>query len=185
MAAQRFAGSKVNWKSILDRFPSTAEDQVTKLMKLKKNHETYLRSLAALPEKPPAIDWATYKTKLSNPAFVDAIKQKYEALQIPYPKSNVDSDINNQEQELVSENQKKVQSISEKIKELEDMMPIEQMTLQEFKQAYPEIVSCRSFKRPSTTHPTPWPCDDPETNSEWRKYLAAKEKGIPAERPRG
>lgn len=57
--------------------------------------------LAALPEKPPAIDWAAYKAKIPNAAFVDTIKQKYEALQIPYPKSNVNDAINAKEQELV------------------------------------------------------------------------------------
>lgn len=56
----------------------------------------------SLPEKPPAIDWATYKAKIPNAAFVDAIKQQYEAISIPYPKSNVDEMINAKEKSLVS-----------------------------------------------------------------------------------
>lgn len=37
---------------------------------------------------------------------------------------------------------------------------------------------------PNMTYPTPCPTD-PEVAKEWRIYIAAKEKGIPAERPRG
>uniref|UniRef100_A0A6G1S6F5 ATP synthase subunit d, mitochondrial n=1 Tax=Aceria tosichella TaxID=561515 RepID=A0A6G1S6F5_9ACAR len=184
MAANRFSSPKVNWKAIIERFPSTEETQVNKLMKLKKNHEGFVRRLVSLPEKPPAIDWAAYKSKIS-PAFVDSIKQKYESIKIPYPKSNVDDIINAREKELdvdiaktVAENNEEIKKLEAEIAALDARLPVEQMTWQEFKQAYPEL-------GPSVSHPTPWPHDDPEVNAQWRAYLAAKEKGLKAERPSG
>lgn len=185
MAASRFTGSKVNWKAIVDRFPMKNEEQASKLLKLKKNHETYLRRLVSLPEKSPPIDWAAYKAKIPNAAFVDAIKQKYEAVQIPYPKSNVDDIINSKEKENADEVAKikkealaEIEAIQKKLAVLDELLPVKDMTIQEFKQAYPDAGV-------NVEYPSPWPHDDDETNSAWRKYIAAKEKGIPAERPRG
>ncbi|KAK3930727.1 ATP synthase subunit d, mitochondrial [Frankliniella fusca] len=176
MAAGRFAGSKVNWPKLLERFPMKDDANLSKLLTLKKNHEQYLRRLAALPEKAPAIDWAAYKSKLS-PAFVDAIKQKYEAISIPYPKSNVDELINTADKELESkadhcktQNMKIIAELEEEFKKLDAQRPIEEMTLQEYKQAYPD-------SGPSVPYPTPEPHDDDENSRKWRIYIERAEKG--------
>ncbi|KAE8748908.1 hypothetical protein FOCC_FOCC004313 [Frankliniella occidentalis] len=176
MAAGRFAGTKVNWPSLLERFPLKDDANLSKVLTLKKNHEAFLRRLAVLPEKAPAIDWAAYKSKIS-PAFVDAIKQKYEAISVPYPKSNVDDLINNSEKEndqkvanCKAGNLKLVAELEEELKALDSKLPIEEMTIQEYKQAYPDV-------GPSVSHPTPHPHDDPDNNREWRIYIAAADKG--------
>ncbi|XP_034239900.1 ATP synthase subunit d, mitochondrial-like [Thrips palmi] len=182
--AKRFAGAKVNWASILERFPTKEEEQLAKLAKIRKAHETFIRRVAALPEKPPAIDWTAYKNKIPA-AFVDSIKQKYEAIQIPYPKSNVDDAINAKEQEMASKVTKAredgkatIKKLEDKLAQLELLMPSEKMTIQEAIQTDPKCGV-------NVAYPTPTPHDDQETNRAWRIYIDRKDKGLPAERPQG
>uniref|UniRef100_A0A1D1Y014 ATP synthase subunit d, mitochondrial n=1 Tax=Anthurium amnicola TaxID=1678845 RepID=A0A1D1Y014_9ARAE len=182
--AKRFAGVKVNWNSILERFPTKDEEQLLKLAKIRKAHETFVRRVAALPEKPPAIDWAAYKNKIPA-AFVDSIKQKYEAISIPYPKNNAEAVINAKEQEMASKVAQAKQDAQSTIKSLEAelnnlglLMPGEKMTIQEALQTDPKAGV-------NAAYPTPSPHDDQETNREWRIYIDRKDRGLPAERPQG
>jgi len=55
----------------------------------------------ANPEKPPAIDWATYQSKVAVPGLVDSFKKQYEALQVPYPADKVSPQIDAQAKEEV------------------------------------------------------------------------------------
>lgn len=151
-----------------------------KLAKIRKAHETFIRRVAVLPEKPPAIDWAAYKNKIPA-AFVDTIKQKYEAIQIPYPKNNAEEVINAKEQEMATKVAKakedaknEIKQLEAKLAQLELLMPSEMMTIQEAIQTDPKCGVNVAF-------PTPTPHDDQETNRQWRIYIERKDKGLPAD----
>lgn len=60
------------------------------------------RRVLANPEKPPAIDWATYKAKIAIPGLVDAFQKEYESLQIAYPADKVTPLVDAQQAEAVS-----------------------------------------------------------------------------------
>ena len=56
----------------------------------------------ANPEKPPAIDWAFYQSRVAVPGLVESFKKQYEALQVPYPEDKVSAQVDAQEKEAVS-----------------------------------------------------------------------------------
>lgn len=58
--------------------------------------------MTALPENPPKIDWAYYKTKIPVPAMVDEFQKKYESFKIPLPEDNITATIATEEKAAVS-----------------------------------------------------------------------------------
>lgn len=95
-----------------------------------------------------------------------------------------------------------MKELEQEIAALDDRLPLEKMTLQELKQAHPELVNaktsrissfafcfepnlwlCFCSQGPNVAYPTPSPHDDPEVNRKWRIYIAAKEKGLKATKP--
>ena len=67
-----------------------------------KLNETILFRVLSNPEKPPAIDWAAYQSKVAVPGLVDSFKKQYESFQVPYPKDTVSPSIDAQEKEAVT-----------------------------------------------------------------------------------
>lgn len=58
------------------------------------------------PEKPPAIDWAFYKSRVPVAGMVDNFQKQYGALNIPYPADTVSSKIDAQEKEIKADIEK-------------------------------------------------------------------------------
>lgn len=64
------------------------------------------RRVLANPEKPPAIDWAFYKSRVPVAGMVDDFQKQYAALTIPYPPDTISSQIDTQEKEIKADIQK-------------------------------------------------------------------------------
>ena len=67
MASKRLAASTVEWAEFARKIP---EAQKVSFFALKAKQDGYVRTINALPEKSPAIDWSFYKTKVTVPGKV-------------------------------------------------------------------------------------------------------------------
>ena len=141
MAARRITQSSINWSGLAERVPT---NQKGSFANFKSKSDSYLRAVLANPETPPKIDWAHYK-KLVPAAMVDNFQQKYEALKVPYPADNVSSQIDSQAKDTKSEIDKFVKDSKDRICKYEaeishinGLLPYEQMTLEDYRDAFPE-----------------------------------------------
>ncbi|CAH0547764.1 unnamed protein product [Brassicogethes aeneus] len=142
MAAKRIAQSSVNWASLGERVP---EHQRAQFLAFKSKSEGYLRRVLANPEQPPAIDWAFYKSRVPIAGMVDDFQKQYTALKIPYPTENVSSQLDALESETKNEIAKFKSDSSQRIEEykkqlahLASLIPYDQMTMEDYREAYPE-----------------------------------------------
>jgi len=142
MAAKRIAQSSVNWAALAERVP---ENQRLFFNALKARSDGYLRRVMANPEKAPKIDWAFYKSKVGVAGLVDTFQKQYEAFSVPYPADKLTGDIANQEkqaseeiQKFVSESNARIASHKKQIAKWDDVLPYEEMTLEDYKDAFPE-----------------------------------------------
>ncbi|NWR78861.1 ATP5H synthase, partial [Centropus unirufus] len=101
--------------------------------------------LAALPEKPPAIDWAQYKAVVAKAGMVDEFQKKFSALKVPEPVDTQTEKINAQEQEAekssreyVEASKARIAHYEQQLQKLRNMIPFEQMTLEDLYEAFPE-----------------------------------------------
>lgn len=101
--------------------------------------------------------------------MVDDFQKKYEALQIPYPKDTLTSQIEQQATQqksefdaFVSKSKTRIASADQERAKWEAMMPVEQMTLEEAKLAVNHLVV--DYDRDTIEM---WPYD--EDWYEWRK----------------
>nr|ABD98767.1 putative mitochondrial ATP synthase [Graphocephala atropunctata] len=155
MAAKRIAQSSINWSAIAERVPA---EQRPHFFAFKAKSDAYLRKVVALPEQPPKIDWALYKSKVPNPAMVDDFQKKYDAFKIPVPDDNVSSVIAAEEKEAAAKVQKFKQESAARIVEHEEMLkklaaqiPLKDMTMEDFAYAFPD--ECLD----PINRPTYWP----------------------------
>lgn len=143
MASKRIAQSSVNWSSIAERVPAA---QKNSFITFKARSDKYLRSVLANPAQSPKIDWAFYKNRIAIPGLVDTFQKSYEALKVPYPADNDTVKVEELRKEVQAniEQFKKESNlrIAEHQKELERikaLLPYDQMTLEDFRDAHPEL----------------------------------------------
>ncbi|KGL86103.1 hypothetical protein N301_06355, partial [Charadrius vociferus] len=101
--------------------------------------------LAALPEKPPTIDWAHYKTAVAKAGMVDEFQKKFSALKVPEPVDTQTAKIDAQEQEAakstaeyVRASKARIAQYEQQLQKLRSMIPFEQMTFEDLHEAFPE-----------------------------------------------
>ncbi|XP_052861335.1 ATP synthase subunit d, mitochondrial [Anopheles cruzii] len=155
MASRRIAQSSVNWAALAERVPA---NQKASLAAFKTKSDKYLRSVTANPETAPKIDWAFYKKNVPVAGMVDKFQKAYEALQIPYPADNVSKLVEAQEKEVQQEIAKFVKASEARIADhqaqiatLQSLLPFEQMTMEDFKDSFPDQAV------DSVNRPTFWP----------------------------
>jgi len=172
MASRRLAGSSVDWAEFVKKIPDA---QRASFNALKNKTDGYVRQISALPEKKPAIDWATYKGKIAVAGMVDDFQKKYDALDVPYPKDTLASAIEQQAREqksqyekFVAESKTRVAGIDKEKAKWEAMMPVEEMNLEEALKYVPQLVK---HVDPNYTKNkvSLWPHD--EDYEEWRKQI--------------
>ncbi|XP_067630709.1 ATP synthase subunit d, mitochondrial [Eurosta solidaginis] len=160
MASRRIAQSRVNWSALAERVPP---NQKANFAAFKTKSDTYLRSVLANPENPPQINWSHYKQLIPVAGMVDTFQKQYEALKIPYPTENVTPQVEAQLKETQSDietfkknSQARIAEFQKSIEHLKSLLPYEQMTMEDFRDAHPELAL------DPINRPTFWPHDAEE-----------------------
>lgn len=172
MAARRITQSSINWSALAERVPPT---QKNNFIAFKSRSDKYLRSVLANPEQSPKIDWAFYKNKVAVPAIVDTFQKSYDALKIPYPADNVTSQVEAQRKEIQGdietfkrESEARIADHKKELERLKSLLPYDQMTLEDFKDAHPELAL------DPLNRPTFWP----HTPEEQPDYVEPKQGAV-------
>jgi len=142
MAARRIAQSSINWSALAERVPP---NQKGSFAAFKTKSDVYMRAVLANPEKPPAIDWAYYKNLVPVAGLVDSFQKQYEALKIPYPADTVTPQVEEQAKQTRAEIEKfkaesnaKISTYEKDIAHLKSLLPYEQMTMEDYRDAFPD-----------------------------------------------
>ncbi|NXC43469.1 ATP5H synthase, partial [Penelope pileata] len=142
MAGRRAAIKAIDWAAFAERVPA---EQRAMFNALKTRNDALSARLAALPEKPPAIDWAHYKAAIAKAGMVDEFQKKFSALKVPEPVDKETAKIDAQEQEAVKSAAEYVQASKARIAQYEqqlqkfrNMIPFEQMTFEDLHETFPE-----------------------------------------------
>jgi len=155
MAAKRIASSAINWTAMAERVP---DSQRPMFISLKAKSDGYLRRVLSNPETPPKLNFAEYKSKIPIAGLVDSLQKQFEALKVPYPADKLTSEVNAQEKQaesavkqFVADSNGRIGEHSKKLANWDDVLPFEEMTLEDSKEMFPELVIH------PLTNPTFWP----------------------------
>ncbi|XP_034044662.1 ATP synthase subunit d, mitochondrial [Thalassophryne amazonica] len=142
MAGRRFAVKAINWAAFAERVPP---NQRSMFNAFKTRSDSISAKLASLPQTPPAIDWAYYRTAVAKPGLVDEFEKKFKALQVPEPVDTETSAINAQEAEAnksalayIESSKSRIAEFEKELERFKNMIPFDQMTNEEFMEAFPE-----------------------------------------------
>ncbi|XP_072947457.1 ATP synthase subunit d, mitochondrial [Epargyreus clarus] len=143
MASKRIAQSSINWSALAERVPA---DQKGSLAAFKIKSDGYLRRVLANPPEPPKINWTLYKQTVPIPGMVDSFQKQYEALKIPYPADTLTSKIDAQWAEVkraieqfIQESNANIATCEKEIQHIQAQLPYSQMTMEDFRDAHPEL----------------------------------------------
>ncbi|XP_008315726.1 ATP synthase peripheral stalk subunit d, mitochondrial [Cynoglossus semilaevis] len=142
MAGRRVALKAIDWVAFAERVPA---NQKAMFNALKTRSDAISAKLSSLPEAPAAIDWNFYKTTVANRAMVDDFEKKFKALQVPQPTDTQTSTINAEEAEAnkgaaayIEASNARIAHYEKELDKLKNMIPFEQMTVEEFNDYFPE-----------------------------------------------
>lgn len=155
MAARRISQSNVNWSAIAERVHPS---QRLNFNAFKSKSDKYVRSVMSNPETPPKINWEFYKSNIAIGGLVDTFQKSYEALKVPFPSDPLTSQVTAQESEVKkeidsfkNESKKRIVDYQAKITHLKSLLPFDQMTMEDYRDAFPEQAL------DSINRPTFWP----------------------------
>ncbi|XP_078510613.1 ATP synthase peripheral stalk subunit d, mitochondrial [Lissotriton helveticus] len=142
MASRRAAVKAIDWLAFAERVPPS---QKAMFIGLKTRNDSLASRLAVLPEKPPAIDWAHYRTAVARAGMVDEFEKKFSALTIPEPVDTQTAKINAQEAEsnknateYVQASKARVSQYEKELEQFKNMIPFDQMTIEDLNIVFPE-----------------------------------------------
>ncbi|KAL5280533.1 hypothetical protein ACFFRR_004489 [Megaselia abdita] len=137
--------------SYLDLFKRCPKDQVKHLKALHNKHRQYLKRLEKLPERLPAINWDEYRKNVREEdiCVVCDFEERYKILeaQIPYP---IDVAENIERIDCIKKEYKyevsdfneastnRILLLEAEKQRIADMTPFEDMTLEDFKEHWPD-----------------------------------------------
>merc|ERR1711955_80921 len=101
---------------------------------LQNKVQTHLRKVNSLPAEAPAIDFDTYRAKVTVPGMVDDFAAKYAALQIPYPSDQgalAAIDAQAAVATFCAESNARIEGIKAELAKWEAMKPVEEMNREE------------------------------------------------------
>lgn len=155
MASKRIAQSSVNWSALGERVPV---HQKSNFLAFKTRSDKYLRAVLANPEQSPKIDWSYYQSRIGVPGLVETFRKAYEGLKVPYPSDTLSSqveelrkEINADIQKFKAESVKRIAAHNAELERINSLLPYDQMTMEDFKDAHPELALNPLHK------PTFWP----------------------------
>lgn len=155
MASKRIAASGVNWSAIAERVHPT---QRISFNNFKNKSDKYLRSVQVNPAQSPKIDWAFYKQRVAVPGLVDAFQKNFDTLKVAYPTDSLSASVDSQAKQVASDIEQFKSSSKARIAEhqsaiehLKSLLPFEQMTMEDYRDAYPELAL------DTENRPTFWP----------------------------
>ncbi|XP_033096289.1 ATP synthase subunit d, mitochondrial-like [Anneissia japonica] len=142
MAAKRAAKKAVDWAAFAERVPVNQKSQFNAL---KGKSDAIRAKFMATPEKPPAIDWAYYKARVTVPGLVDKFQKQFADVKVPFPQENVTGKIDEQEKlmdkqalEFKAASEARIAKYEKEITKLNGMIPFEEMTIEEYVEYFPE-----------------------------------------------
>ncbi|XP_032858259.1 ATP synthase subunit d, mitochondrial [Tyto alba] len=142
MAGRRAAIKAIDWAAFAERVPP---NQRAMFNALKTRSDVLSARMAALPEKPPTIDWAHYKAVVAKAGMVDEFQKKFTALKVPEPVDTQTAKIDAQEQEAaksaaeyVQASKARIAQYEQQLQKLRNMIPFELMTFEDLNEAFPE-----------------------------------------------
>jgi F-type H+-transporting ATPase subunit d len=98
------------------------------------------------PETAPKLDWAYYKARVPVAGMVDRFQKEYDGLKIAYPVDTISAQIDAQTEEVKKEisefkktSEQRIGAYAAQIAALEAMLPYDQMTMEDFADAHPEL----------------------------------------------
>ncbi|KAK3864725.1 hypothetical protein Pcinc_029609 [Petrolisthes cinctipes] len=154
MASKRIAASTVEWAAFAARVP---QSQKAMFNAFKGKSDGYLRRVLTAPENLPKIDFNAYKARIAVPGMVEEFQKKYEAIEVPYPADTYSAQITEvqnattaETQEFVKASEARIGKIKEELAQWENMIPFEQMTMEEFADQFPSETI-------DLNNPTFWP----------------------------
>ncbi|XP_031618498.1 ATP synthase subunit d, mitochondrial-like [Contarinia nasturtii] len=143
MAAKRISQSNINWSALSERVPT---HQKSSFLAFKSRSDKYLRAVLANPEQSPKIDWAAYKSKIPNAALVESFQKAYESLKVPYPADTLSAEVDKLRGEMISEiatfkkeSEARIVNYKAETDRIKGLLPYAQMTMEDFRDAHPEL----------------------------------------------
>lgn len=144
MASRAISKIKPDWSKLANQLN---KNELPKLNKLKSQIDGTTIKVASLPDNLPKIDWAYYKQHASNPKIVDEIEKKYAAMKIEHPKAPSarlnDLKVAQQQDEdrykkFTVIAQSYIESAAIVQKKFENMIPVPDMTQEDWALTFPE-----------------------------------------------
>lgn len=158
MAARRIGKSAIDWAALAERVPP---HQKTNFNAFKTKSDLYMRAVLTNPENPPTIDWEHYKKVVPVKGLVDTFQKQYEALKVPYPEDTMSPELEAQAKEMKADvdafikgSQQRIAEHEKEIKRLKALLPFNQMTMEDYRDSYPEL-ALDPINRPSFWPHTP------------------------------